>query len=542
MRHVLAGLFFAVVVVISAYSQVPNLVSYQGLLTLPSGTPVVNGNYDLKFELYNVPSGGSALWTETQSGVPLHNGTFTVNLGSVVVLPALFNQSLYVQVTALAGPSVSSSTLFPRTLLTSVPYSLSLHLPFSGSSSQPASSPSIAVGNSGAGIGITGSHDSTAGTDPGVLGKTNSTASSAYALEGIVTSSSPGGFSTGVRGVNNGTAGLGIGVYGSQSGSGWGVYGYTPSGFGVLGSSSTGTGVYGTSSTGTGMYGVSNTNPGVWGASTTSAGTYGTSDSAYGVWGYSPYGYAMVSDGKLWVAGAPGDMSVQLPDDAIDSKEILDEPGVAASYMNNFFFITALQQNLMVDSVTITVPSSGKILVQGSGYSNVESHVYGVTDNIALNVSDSRADVVFQPGVSSYVVLDSMPTNNFSYRCPFACTRIFNAPTAGTYKFYLFVYEYSGTVPAGDVAYTTLLATYYPTAYGSTPVAVTPSSLKSSGIAVANQTSNQTTYQTVDQFNSEKTAMLQRNIQELQNRISKLESILQQPKNLNLANQPPQHQ
>jgi hypothetical protein len=48
-----------------------------------------------------------------------------------------------------------------------------------------------------------------------------------------------------VRGQNDGTAGLGIGVYGSQAGSGWGVYGTTPSGIGVNGLSGSGIGVQG---------------------------------------------------------------------------------------------------------------------------------------------------------------------------------------------------------------------------------------------------------------------------------------------------------
>jgi hypothetical protein len=45
----------------------------------------------------------------------------------------------------------------------------------------------------------------------------------------------PGGYSAGVRGVNKGTGGTGIGVIGYQGGSGWGVYGETPSGFGLYG-------------------------------------------------------------------------------------------------------------------------------------------------------------------------------------------------------------------------------------------------------------------------------------------------------------------
>ena len=47
-----------------------------------------------------------------------------------------------------------------------------------------------------------------------VSGTTDSTAADATAVLGVVSSSSPGGFSSAVRGQNNGTSGLGIGVWG----------------------------------------------------------------------------------------------------------------------------------------------------------------------------------------------------------------------------------------------------------------------------------------------------------------------------------------
>lgn len=97
------------------------------------------------------------------------------------------------------------------------------------------------------------------GDGTSIEGISNSTTSSISAIKGTITSTSPGGFSSAVRGMNNGTGGLGIGVWGSQSGSGWGVYGVTPNGIGVYGnSSSAGYGVYASSSTGTGLYATSN--------------------------------------------------------------------------------------------------------------------------------------------------------------------------------------------------------------------------------------------------------------------------------------------
>lgn len=107
---------------------------------------------------------------------------------------------------------------------------------------------------------ITGTHAAATGTVAGVMGETNSQDANASAVLGVVNSSSPGGFSSAIRGINNGTGGLGIGVTGSQSGSGWGVYGNTPSGIGVYGQSTSGFGIYGQSTSGVSVYGVQPSN------------------------------------------------------------------------------------------------------------------------------------------------------------------------------------------------------------------------------------------------------------------------------------------
>ncbi|MBB5436584.1 hypothetical protein HDC92_000248 [Pedobacter sp. AK017] len=98
-----------------------------------------------------------------------------------------------------------------------------------------------------------------AGDGTSIEGINNTTTSSIAAIRGIVSATNPGGFSSAVRGINNGTGGLGIGVWGSQAGSGWGIYGVTPNGLGVYGNSSAGgTGVYANSNTGTGLIATSN--------------------------------------------------------------------------------------------------------------------------------------------------------------------------------------------------------------------------------------------------------------------------------------------
>lgn len=85
------------------------------------------------------------------------------------------------------------------------------------------------------GTGVLGLHSASSGTGPGVFGKTNSTSASAVGVLGRVNSASPGSFSAAVRGENLGTSASGIGVWGSQVGSGWGVYGTTSGGIGMYG-------------------------------------------------------------------------------------------------------------------------------------------------------------------------------------------------------------------------------------------------------------------------------------------------------------------
>lgn len=119
--------------------------------------------------------------------------------------------------------------------------SATLTLPYSGSANSASSL--FSMSNDGDGAALEGISNSTSG--------------SISAVQGTVSSASPGGFSSAVRGLNSGTGGLGIGVWGSQGGSGWGVYGVTPNGIGVYGNSTAGYGLYGNSGTGTGLYATS---------------------------------------------------------------------------------------------------------------------------------------------------------------------------------------------------------------------------------------------------------------------------------------------
>ncbi len=115
---------------IVADAQIPKKLSYQGLLVMPSGAAAQDGLYNLQFDIYNLPTGGMLRFTETHTSVTVQRGTFSVLLGSVSTLPAIFSESLFVAVTVLAGPGISTPIAFTnRTELSSAPYALAPWVP-----------------------------------------------------------------------------------------------------------------------------------------------------------------------------------------------------------------------------------------------------------------------------------------------------------------------------------------------------------------------------------------------------------------------------
>jgi len=106
-----------------SWAQIPQTISYQGILTDDSSVVVPDGTYSLTFSFYDIDTGGTALWSETHASVTVVNGLFNVILGSVdsvgnpLNLP--FDQQYWLGVQVDGG-----AELTPRVQLTSVPYSL----------------------------------------------------------------------------------------------------------------------------------------------------------------------------------------------------------------------------------------------------------------------------------------------------------------------------------------------------------------------------------------------------------------------------------
>jgi len=98
------------------YAEIPEKLNYQGVLKDSQGAVVPDGTYTMTFRIYNVASGGSPLWEETQD-VSVSKGVFNVVLGSVNPLDVSFSDQLYLGISVSGGEELS-----PRLPFTSVPY------------------------------------------------------------------------------------------------------------------------------------------------------------------------------------------------------------------------------------------------------------------------------------------------------------------------------------------------------------------------------------------------------------------------------------
>ncbi|HVZ41926.1 MAG TPA: hypothetical protein VHI13_21775, partial [Candidatus Kapabacteria bacterium] len=117
--HTLLGAAAGVVLVGGAlYAQLPQQISYQGLVTNAAGQAVSDGPYSMTFRLYEQPSGGTAIWTETQSSVQISRGLFNVILGRINPFQLPFDKQYWIGTTIGTNNEIS-----PRIALTTAPYS-----------------------------------------------------------------------------------------------------------------------------------------------------------------------------------------------------------------------------------------------------------------------------------------------------------------------------------------------------------------------------------------------------------------------------------
>ncbi|HVZ41342.1 MAG TPA: hypothetical protein VHI13_18830, partial [Candidatus Kapabacteria bacterium] len=103
-----------------AFSQVPRIISYQGALVDQSGGPVSDGNRSITMNIYDAPTGGAPLYTETQT-VKFFRGVFNVGIGSKTPFPATlaFDRPYYLGISIDNGQELT-----PRTQITAGAYAM----------------------------------------------------------------------------------------------------------------------------------------------------------------------------------------------------------------------------------------------------------------------------------------------------------------------------------------------------------------------------------------------------------------------------------
>ncbi len=110
------ALFFVFLTVV-LFAQVPDQISFQGRLTTPAGDPVSDGAHSVRFRLYTVETGGTHVWSETQT-IITRTGLFNAMLGTETPLDVEdFSDNLYLGISYEGGVELT-----PRYALGTSPY------------------------------------------------------------------------------------------------------------------------------------------------------------------------------------------------------------------------------------------------------------------------------------------------------------------------------------------------------------------------------------------------------------------------------------
>ncbi len=394
--------------------------SYQGRVTNPGGDPVPDGIYSVRIKMYNAPVAGFMFYDSGPESVNIADGLFSTILDSI---PYLFD-STWLGVTIGTDPEIT-----PRTLLTGTPYSL-----YTRSISQAEAG--VVYGQFQVADGPTSF--ASFKTEP--IDRT------------IQTLSATGALTSSIGGVGNGN----LKLYNNSASEMITMSGGTIKSSAELKRS---TGVKGISldAQTTGQGGVitvtqsDNTTGAVLSSGDPSAAQTGGFLSLH-----NNAGSALIS----LDASTTGNSSVIFPADAVSAAEQFNEPGIANAYKFNSVDVTSTT-DVRIDSLSITTPSSGFLVITISGYCDID-HTTG-TDTEGRVWTSTTGSLTFD-NFSFFAIDDAQATE--TYYQPFSYTFVDDV-SAGTFK-YVTVADRTSASGSFVVQRLHMTAQYFPTAYGST--------------------------------------------------------------------------
>jgi len=183
-------------------------------------------------------------------------------------------------------------------------------------------------------------------------------------------------------------------------------------------------------------------------------GAQGTNDSPS--FSVSGFGSSFVVNSEL-----TGDSAVAMATGAVNAAEMLNEPGVASDIEPTASVSVAAGGGLVtLSSRTITVPSSGYVLVMGTCQLQL-SHTSGTQDGFNVGVSDSSAAL---PGNQDFAFTIGSTAATAFYSRVLTVHGLFSV-AAGSSTFYLLAENFGGAT--GTVFDRQLSLVFIPTAYGT---------------------------------------------------------------------------
>jgi len=402
-------------------ADVPQLINVQGKLTDAVGDPVADGPHSVTFSIYDVASGGTALWSEPRT-VQTTDGLFNILLGESVDFPA----SLFDDTLLWLGMKVGTDPeMTPRQRLTTAPYSFR--------------SSGAAVGGGWADDGNIVRLETS--TDSVGIG----TASPSARLH-VVESNG-----TAVQAFSNGGTGAAAGLYA-----------YSDTWHAVLGINSNSNAAIMGRNDGSGP-GIKGQNQGT-GPAITGYASSGNLLELYNTPGPN-LRFSISNDGYVQADSTIESTSggFKFPDGTVQTTAATDEPGIAQGIVKSTLVDVAGELSMIdIVTVTISIPAPGYVVVEASGQANFGGTI---SPNYMACQIDSTAggsnDLDYY-----HMVGFSTPPNVDVIWLPISMRRTYYESSAGSHTYRFEAMDKTG-YGAKYIWNPVITATYFPTSYGS---------------------------------------------------------------------------